>query len=135
MKKEASGIAFVDYLNGKILLGKRSAASSEPNRWSVFGGKVEQGETNEEGARREVLEETGIDYDGNLTNIHSKNKFTYYLALIDNYKNFQITLNNEHTAYQWFDLIDFFNAKDLHRELETDKFVLIKKIMDAVKSK
>jgi len=48
-------------VNGpKILLVKRG---QEPSRglWSIPGGLLELGETPEEAARREVMEETGID--------------------------------------------------------------------------
>src|SRR3989338_123047 len=54
----------------KVLLGKRhedpEKASSELNgagRWSLPGGKLDFGETFEEGAAREVFEETGIKVD------------------------------------------------------------------------
>jgi 8-oxo-dGTP diphosphatase/2-hydroxy-dATP diphosphatase len=38
----------------------RESADSGAGRWNGFGGKVEAGETIEEGARREFLEEAGI---------------------------------------------------------------------------
>ncbi|MFA5178281.1 MAG: 8-oxo-dGTP diphosphatase [Candidatus Paceibacterota bacterium] len=45
--------------NGKILLGMKKRGWGE-GRWNGFGGKVEQGETIEESAKREILEECGI---------------------------------------------------------------------------
>lgn len=44
----------------KILLGKKKRGFGE-GRWNGFGGKVEENETIEEGMRREIKEEAGID--------------------------------------------------------------------------
>lgn len=44
----------------QVLLGKRSAGTREPGRWSFPAGFVERGERVEDAARREVLEETGL---------------------------------------------------------------------------
>lgn len=46
--------------NGKILLGLKKVRMGA-GRWNGFGGKVEEGETIEAAARREVKEEAGID--------------------------------------------------------------------------
>lgn len=45
--------------NSKILLGMKKKGFGE-GKWNGFGGKVEAGESFEECARREVLEETGL---------------------------------------------------------------------------
>jgi 8-oxo-dGTP pyrophosphatase MutT (NUDIX family) len=46
---------------GRILMQHRDAnAHVSPNQWSFPGGKIEPGETPDEAARREVLEETGL---------------------------------------------------------------------------
>lgn len=45
----------------KILLCKRNNIGSYPGMWSIPGGKLEEDETTQEGARREFLEETAVD--------------------------------------------------------------------------
>ncbi len=45
--------------DGKILLGMKKRGFGM-GRWNGFGGKVEEGETIEEGVKRETLEECGI---------------------------------------------------------------------------
>ena len=50
------------FRNGKVLLGER-ARSPGRGLFSLPGGAVETGERLEQAARREVLEETGLDVD------------------------------------------------------------------------
>ena len=54
------GVGAVVFKDNQILMIRRA---NEPGvgRWSIPGGRQELGETTEQGARREVLEETGID--------------------------------------------------------------------------
>ncbi|MFC1727959.1 NUDIX hydrolase [Nanoarchaeota archaeon] len=72
-KKVGAGFGVMLLKDGKILLGKRhedpEKASSLLNgagTWTMPGGKLDFGESFEEGAIREVLEETGI----NLKNVN-----------------------------------------------------------------
>jgi 8-oxo-dGTP diphosphatase/2-hydroxy-dATP diphosphatase len=44
---------------GKVLLGMKKRGFGE-GRWNGFGGKVEKGETLIDGAKREMLEESGL---------------------------------------------------------------------------
>lgn len=44
----------------RVLLGMKKRGFGE-GKWNGFGGKIEPGETIEEAARREVLEESGIE--------------------------------------------------------------------------
>jgi 8-oxo-dGTP diphosphatase len=66
-EKIGTGIGIMVLKNGKVLLGKRhedpEKASSElkgAGTWTMPGGKLHFGESFEQGAIREVIEETGI---------------------------------------------------------------------------
>lgn len=47
--------------DNRLLMIQRGAESKYPNQWCIPGGKVEEGETVEQCAVRELREETGID--------------------------------------------------------------------------
>jgi ADP-ribose pyrophosphatase len=53
------GVGAVVILNGKVLMIKRGVSPSR-GLWAVPGGSLELGETLQQGAEREILEETGI---------------------------------------------------------------------------
>ena len=58
IKESASSVVLI---GGKVLMLKRPDDShSYPGRWSLCAGKIEAGETPEQAAVREILEETGI---------------------------------------------------------------------------
>ncbi len=64
--RRVASVLLVD-AQGKVLLQLRSEdAPASPGQWSFPGGGVEAGETPEEAARRETLEETGLLVDGDL---------------------------------------------------------------------
>lgn len=58
-KKRYVGVA-VKHQN-KLLLCKRNNLGSFPGMWSIPGGKLEDSETTQDGAKREFLEETDIN--------------------------------------------------------------------------
>lgn len=66
-KKVGAGVGIMILRNGQVLLGQRhadpvkaSSALHGEGTWTMPGGKAEFGETLENMAKREVLEETGI---------------------------------------------------------------------------
>jgi ADP-ribose pyrophosphatase len=53
------GVGAVVIKDGKVLLVKRGIAPSK-GMWAIPGGSLELGETLQQGAEREILEETGV---------------------------------------------------------------------------
>jgi 8-oxo-dGTP diphosphatase len=53
------GIGAIVIKEGKVLMIKRAAKPNQ-NLWAIPGGMLELGETLQEGAEREIFEETGI---------------------------------------------------------------------------
>jgi len=53
------GVGVLVLRDGKVLLGRRRG-SHDAGTWSAPGGRLEYGETIEDCARRELLEETGL---------------------------------------------------------------------------
>ena len=72
IKKMGIGFGVMILRNGKVLLGQRHVdpikASSEMHgegTWTMPGGKLHFGESFEEGAKREIMEETGVMVNAN----------------------------------------------------------------------
>ena len=57
MTNKAAGTYLFSKNTGKILLLFRSEACSDPNTWSIITGIVDEGESFEEAAKREIQEE------------------------------------------------------------------------------
>ena len=88
----------------RVLLMRRTGRDF-PDTWALPGGGMEDDETAEECARRELTEETGFKYKGELLpwtrRVRDGIDFTTFIAPVDDA--FEVTLNEEHDAYQWVD--------------------------------
>ncbi len=116
-KRVGAGFGVMLFRNNKILLGRRhddpEKASSQLNgagKWTMPGGKLDFGETFEEGAKREVKEETGIELNTakvicvNNDKVETAHFVTIGLFSEDFNGEPKVMEPDEITEWQWFDL-------------------------------
>ncbi len=116
-KKVGAGFGVMMLKDGKILLGRRhsdpekaSSALRGEGTWTMPGGKLEFGESFEDGAKREVLEETGIQL--NTVKVicvnNNKNEFAHFVTIglfsDDFIGDARIMEPDEIVEWLWFDL-------------------------------
>lgn len=96
-------------IDGKLLLLQYSAPKRTAGRWDVPGGRVEEGETPQEGAKRELFEETGIVLES-LSQMQQvlalyirkpEIDYIYYLFRVQLDRTPSICLSLEHQNYVW----------------------------------
>jgi 8-oxo-dGTP diphosphatase len=141
-KKVGAGFGVVMIREGKILLGLRHSdpekADSEllgGGTWTMPGGKLEFGETFEDGAKREVKEETGIDlHETEVICINNDMIPEAHFVTIGLFaKSFSgeatVMEPDEITQWQWFDLnnlpknLFFPSAKVLKNYLQNKFYI------------
>jgi len=93
--------------NNKVLLGMKKRGFGE-GWWNGFGGKIEEGETIEDAAKRELLEESGLK----ATEIESAGKIEFKLPEENRHVQVNIFLVSEYVGkphdteemhVEWFD--------------------------------
>ena len=116
-KKVGAGIGVILIRDGKILLGMRhpdpnkaDSAFRSAGEWCLPGGKLNFGETLEEGAIREVKEETGITIENpTVISVHNfKNEHAHFITvglITHKWKGeAKVMEPDEITKWQWFSL-------------------------------
>lgn len=115
MKNKYQSITACVFLHkeGKLLIAKRSDKSKFlPGKYELIGGYIEFGETIDEGLKREVKEELGIDveiknpfyvftYVSEGGNKHSV-EICYFATMKNSNQPIQLDLR-EHSEYRWID--------------------------------
>lgn len=93
---KAAGIVYLT--GGRVLLLMRSASAENwPAVWGLPAGHVEEGESNEQAATRESVEETGHAPSA-LIPLAASEQFALFACMGDT---FGPVLNDEHTGYLW----------------------------------
>lgn len=97
--------SFVYNSSGKILALRRSPDShNRPSQWDLPGGKVDQDEDPVEAAKREALEESGLEItDLKILEVVTTNSDSYVVRLIFSALTTgeNVILSEEHTEYRW----------------------------------
>lgn len=142
--KVGVGFGVMIFKNNKILLGKRNEdpekASSLLNgagKWTMPGGKLDFGETFEQGAKRETLEETSIVLNDtsvlciNQDIIESAHFITIGLISDSFSGEPQVMEPDEITEWNWFDLNDlpspmYFPSAKIIENYKQNKFYIKK---------
>ncbi len=135
-KRVGVGFGVMIYRDGKVLLGQRhedpKKASSElhgEGTWTMPGGKLNFGETPEEGVKRELMEETGMT-SKSLKLISITNDMVidaHYITLGFLCEDFEgdpsVMEPDEITKWDWFNLNDLPNPMYKSSQKVIDHFL------------
>ena len=115
-QKVGAGFGVIIERNGKILFGMRhpdpdkaDSAFRSAGVWTLPGGKLEWGESFEDGAIREVMEETGIKISNpQVISVHNcKNEHAHFMTVgllaTTSEGEASVMEPDEITKWEWFD--------------------------------
>jgi 8-oxo-dGTP diphosphatase len=95
---------------GQVLILKRSELSDRPNGWDIPGGQLEHtDQTPEDGLRREVKEETGLEIDQvipvgvRLHSARTPGRRVLVLGYMARYVGGELILSWEHQSGEWLE--------------------------------
>ncbi len=95
-----------DPVSGRVLLQHRDDnAKNSPNKWGLFGGGVEAGETPEVALKRELEEEIGISIDTGeaklIAEYEAEPNFYRYVFLVTSIPESAKIVLGEGQGYEW----------------------------------
>lgn len=103
-------------INQQLLLLQRAQGKLEGGKWSVPAGKLEENETPENAAKRELFEETGISVeDAHVQRLNAlyirkpEVDYIYYLFKVQLNHVPEVCLSDEHQSYRWANSNDIEN--------------------------
>lgn len=123
IKKTAGALIKKD---GKFLLLKRANTKIFNNYWAVPGGKIENDENPEEAIKREIREETNLDFKPIFFKIYHEDfpRFNWKAKVRIFYGEFTgtVEMNEESSEFGWFSLDEIKKMKLAfnHKEIIND---------------
>jgi 8-oxo-dGTP pyrophosphatase MutT (NUDIX family) len=101
-RTRAAGILFVNPDKEVLLMRRASGSEDHRGQWALPAGKIEDGETPEQAARRETQEEAGYRHDGGLSPfMHSDRHGADFVTYLAHSERFKPALNEEHDGAMW----------------------------------
>jgi 8-oxo-dGTP pyrophosphatase MutT (NUDIX family) len=109
---------------GKFLLLRRARQDTFPGLWEFPSGKVEEGESLEACARRELLEEAGLSakdlaYRGKRERVNNDAVTLVHYFLAKNYSG-SPKISEEHTEFGWFSKKEIMGMDGLEKNASPD---------------
>ncbi|MGO7955909.1 NUDIX hydrolase [Rhizobium leguminosarum] len=105
--------------NGTVLLARRSFMRKvHPDRWSLPGGHIEEGEDAETAMCRELMEEIGVmpelwQFTGRFVSEDPpETSVTFHVYHVDKWRGRPRLIGDEHTELRWF------TAAEIEKEAE-----------------
>lgn len=124
---KAAGVLII--ANDSVLFLKRGNGGDHPGEWAFAGGHVEDGESPEQAARRECLEETGYEPAKLLEIGKVSDGLTEFTTFYHECRRFDVAISDESTDYLWVPIGQ--TPEPMHPGcayiLESDAFKAIKK--------
>ncbi|MBQ0002612.1 MAG: NUDIX domain-containing protein [Treponema sp.] len=137
MKKSVACIA---YHNQKVLIAHRNPVGQMGSRFEFPGGKVDDGESEEQAIKREMSEEFGIDVSiiekittGYFSHNGKESSLEVYLIKVSHDGMTEKYRLTEHTDYRWVDIDDI--PKDNFVDSDLSIYPEVKKYLKTLQEK